>query len=150
MPKPIWWVMHPSLSSTAELVAGGDLLTHMLRNYRSDVHNFLGACRCVSIDRLETILATGIDVVPSNSKVYIAMDGMIKAYEFGGTRKVMMVFNQDKVEKYMDSEHPYEFHIPGDAKSALKSMFIICETSDEDNVRGILEQNSDILNNRNK
>ncbi len=53
--------------------------------------------RGVEIDRLETIVRTGCDVVPSDSPFYAAC--LEKALEYGGYNKVVQVFDPQKLDR---------------------------------------------------
>jgi len=53
--------------------------------------------RCVEIDRLEMIIRTGCDVVPSDSALYAAC--LDKALEYGRYNKVVQVFDPQKLER---------------------------------------------------
>lgn len=52
--------------------------------------------RGVSIDRLPRILATGIDVEPTNGPIWVG--SFEKAWEYGGLPKVVMVLAMDALE----------------------------------------------------
>jgi len=53
--------------------------------------------RCVELSRLETIIRTGCDVVPSDSPIYAAC--LDKALEYGGYNRVVQVFDPQGLEK---------------------------------------------------
>jgi len=65
--------------------------------------------RCVELSRLGQIIQTGCDVFPSHSPLYAACSG--KALEYGGSNKVVQVFDPDKLQKTFmrvrKSEAPY-------------------------------------------
>ncbi|WP_433287790.1 hypothetical protein ACQPZQ_34270 [Pseudonocardia sp. CA-142604] len=53
--------------------------------------------RGVSSDRLQTVLQTGVDVVPTNSVIY-ASDDFDKAWEYGDFPKVVLALDSRKVK----------------------------------------------------
>jgi hypothetical protein len=63
------------------------------------VDRALLAClfRAVSIDRLGTVLTTGVDVEPSDAVVYA--DSFEKAWEYGGWPKVVLALSLDKLDR---------------------------------------------------
>jgi hypothetical protein len=66
-----------------------------------DLRGFINAnpfhgCRSVSIERLPTILSSGIDVVPTNAPFYV--DSLSKALEYGGPRKVLLLLSPLKID----------------------------------------------------
>jgi hypothetical protein len=65
--------------------------------------------RAVEITKLGQVIRTGCDVVPSNAPLF-ASDYASKAWEYGGTNKVVMVFErarlQETFKKVRSSEAP--------------------------------------------
>jgi len=53
--------------------------------------------RAVSIDRINLIIKNGIDVEPINSAIFA--DHFDKAWEYGGTPKVMLAIKMDKLQR---------------------------------------------------
>lgn len=63
------------------------------------VDPFLSRCqyRAVSWERLQNILETGIDVIPTDSPIYVS-NYFDKAWEYGEWPKVMMALDPTKLQ----------------------------------------------------
>jgi hypothetical protein len=83
--------------------------------------------RGVGLDRLPTILATGVDVEPTTAPIWVST--FEKAWEYGGLPKVVMAFDGSHLERLPDTSanSPYEVFarwIPGDPFDALLAVFV--------------------------
>ena len=86
-PIPVWAANNDefrSVTDGTELMGAPPVLDLYLR------HNVAILFRGVSLERLPTVLAAGVDVEPTDSIIY--GDFISKAYEYGGENKVIMAF----------------------------------------------------------
>ena len=75
--------------------------------------------RCVSFDRFQSVLKTGVDVAPSHHHIYVCSD-YEKALEYGGAQKIMLVYDSELLHK---TYREVSFNTPTAELQALADRF---------------------------